>query len=252
MARYKTGKKPPLWHPKTLLMSKYTQKNGSPLPPAEKVYTEYLIPPATIGMFLNDQLSCCLAAYACHHLMNITAHTGKMIVPTNDDCQKFYSAFSGYVPGDPSTDNGGYFTDMYDEWQTNGLCGVKISGWVQIDTKDLAKRMQAIRLFLGCGVGVLLPPSAESQFEANHAWTMAPGDVPTDGHAVLESGEGADGHNFGSWGFGAVKADNNWDMNCADEVYVPLTPLLISRANDLAPASLDWDTLVADLAALKA
>jgi hypothetical protein len=254
--RFKTGKKRPKWHP-CLMLSKYTQDaSGAQLPPAQKIYLEYKIDPTKIQMFLNDRLSCCLAAYAGHHLQLITAHTGTMISPEDSDIEKFYSAFSGYDPsqtdaaGNNPTDNGGYFADMYAEWQKNGLCGFKIDGWAHIDTKDLAKRKQAIRLFLGCGVGVQLPNSAQDEFQASHSWTMQPGDVPTDGHAILESGEGARGHNFASWGCGAVKADNNWDLQCTDEVYVPLTKAIISRANDVAPKSLNYDLLVADMAAL--
>jgi len=252
LAKYKGGKLPPKWHPKTLCMKKYTQKGGVLLPAPEKIYLEYKIPPNAIGMMKNDQLSCCLAAYAGHALMLITGHVGAPLIPTDGEIVDFYSAFSGYVPGDPSTDNGGYFTDMYNEWQTNGLCGFKIDAWAQIDTKDLATRMVAIRLFLGVGVGVQLPASAETQFDADETWSMQPGDVPTDGHAILEAGEGSAGHNFETWGYGAQKADNNWDLQCTDEVYVPLTKAVISAANDVAPDSLDYDTLLADFEAIKA
>src|ERR1700722_3182140 len=249
---FKTGKKAPKWHPKTLMLSKYTQKGGVMLPPPEKIYLEYKIPPTTIGMGLNDQLSDCLAAYAAHHLQVITGHVGTAVFAEDSEIQAFYSAFSGYVPGDPSTDNGGYFVDMYNCWQTRGLAGFKIDGWAQIDTKDYAKREIAIRLFVDCGVGVQLPASAQTECEAGQDWTMQPGDVPKDGHAILESGEGAKGHNFATWGKGDQKADNNWDLQCTDEVYVPLTKAVISAANDVAPQSLDYDALVADLAALKA
>jgi hypothetical protein len=232
--------------------------SGAQLPPAEKIYLEYKIDPKKIGMFLNDRLSDCLAAYAGHHLQLITAHLGKMIAPEDKDIEKFYSAFSGYDPsqtdssGYNPTDNGGYFVDMYAEWQKNGLCGFKIDGWAQIDTKDRVKREQAIRLFLGCGIGVQLPASAQDEFFANKTWTMKTNDVPIDGHAVLESGEGSKGHNFATWGKGDQKADNNWDLNCTDEVYVPLTKAIISRANDIAPKSLNYDVLVADMNALRA
>lgn len=249
--RYRLGKKPPKWDARTLLMSKYTQKDGVLLPPPEKVYLEYKIPPASIGMFGNDHLSNCLAAYAAHHLMLITAHVGRLFVPELTDVIKFYSAFSGYVPGDSSTDNGGYFTDMYAEWQTNGLCGYKIDAWAQIDTKDFAKRQQAIRLFLGCGVGVQLPVSAQAQFAAGQDWSVVPGDAIEGGHAILEAGEGAAGHDYETWGKGDQKASNAWDLQYVDEVYVPLTKLIVSAANDIAPKSLDYDTLVADMNALK-
>jgi hypothetical protein len=248
----KLGKKPPKWNRKTLMLSKYMQdESGYPLPPPEKIYLEYKIPPATIGMYGNDVLSCCLAAYAAHHLMLITAHVGKLFVPDPADVIKFYSAFSGYIPGDPSTDNGGYFTDMYNEWQKNGLCGYKIDGWAQIDTKDYVKRGQAIRLFLGCGVGVNLPYSAQGQFSEGKSWEVVKKSPIEGGHAILESGEGKFGHNYETWGKGDQKASNAWDLAFVDEVYVPLTKLVISAANDIAPKSLNWGALNSDLAQLR-
>jgi hypothetical protein len=256
---FKLGKKDPKWHPRTLMASKYTQDaTGAQLPPPEKIYLEYKTDPSNIGMYLNDRLSCCLAAYAGHHLQVITAHTGTIIVPDDDDIEKFYAGFSGYDPsqtdsqGNNPTDNGGYFTDMYAYWQKYGLCGFKIDAWMQIDTKDLAKRMIAIRLFLGCGVGVQLLSEAQNQFSAGQEWSVVPGDESEGGHAILESGEGARGHNFATWGKGDQKATNEWDLACTDEVYVPLTKALISAANDVAPKSLDYDTLIADMKALAA
>lgn len=251
--RFKLGKRLPKWHAGTLNLGKYMQDTaGNPLPPAEKVYLEYKIPPNSIGMYGNDELSDCLAAYAAHHLMLITAHTGTLFVPDPNDVIKFYSAFSGYVPGDPSTDNGGYFTDMYAEWQKNGLCGYKIDAWAQIPTKDFVKRQQAIRLFLGCGIGVQLPDSAQTQFSAGQNWEVVANDSIEGGHAILESGEGSLGHNYETWGKGDQKASNAWDLQYVDEVYVPLTNLIVSAANDIAPKSLDYDMLVADMNALKA
>jgi hypothetical protein len=248
----KLGKKPPKWHPKTLLMSKYEQKDGVLLPPAEKIYLEYKIPNDMFGMYGNDELSDCLAAYAAHHLMVITSHVGNIVIPEMADVEKFYSAFSGYVPGDPSTDNGGYFTDMYNIWQTQGLGGFKIDAWAKIDTKDQVKRAQAIRLFLGCGVGVQLPQSAMDQFQAKQNWEYVATSPVVGGHAILEDGKGSEGHNFGTWGKGDQKASNAWDLNYTDEVYVPITKALISAANDIAPKSLDYDTLLADVNALAA
>jgi hypothetical protein len=258
VTRFKLGKNDPKWHPATLMMSKYTQNAaGAQLPAPEKIYLEYKTDPSKIGMYLNDRLSCCVAAYAGHHMQIITGHTGTIIVPDDADIEKFYEA-SGYDPsqtdaqGNNPTDNGWYFTDMYAEWQKNGLCGFKIDAWAQIDTKDLAKRQIAIRLFLGCGVGVQLPVGAQTQFQAGQGWDVAPDDTPEGGHAILESGEGARGHNFATWGKGDQKATNAWDLAYTDEVYVPLTKKVISAANDVAPKSLNYDLLVADMAALGA
>jgi hypothetical protein len=257
--RYKLGKKDPKWSPKILRFGDFIQLDQTPLVPPEKTYLEYKIPPDQIGMFGNDTMSDCLAAYWAHHLMLITAHTAKPFVPEVADVVKLYSAFTGYDPrqtdsdGNNPTDNGGTFTDLYNYLQTTGFCGRKILGWVSINPANRLHRQLATWLFLGCGVGIQCPSNAQDQFAAKQPFEAVDNDGgPAGGHAIFESGDGALGHNYETWGFGAQKGSNAWDRKYVDEVYAVLTDDVIERATGLARSVLNVDKLLGVLKGMAA
>ncbi|MGC1581322.1 MAG: hypothetical protein WA766_07555, partial [Candidatus Acidiferrales bacterium] len=101
----KFGKLAPKYNKKTLNLRKYLL--GSPLPTAPtKLWREYKVPPSGWGMMENDQLGDCTCAAIGHMVMLMTAHTGTMVTPTDDEVLAVYEAVGNYVPGDPSTDNG--------------------------------------------------------------------------------------------------------------------------------------------------
>jgi hypothetical protein len=247
---FKLGKLAPKFNRKTLRFSSFLRATALPAPP-EKAFWEYKIPPKTIGMFLNDQIGDCTCAEVAHHIMLMTAHTGTMVVPTDDEVQAMYSAISGYVPGDESTDTGCAITDVLDYWQTTGLAGHKIDGWASIDPANRAHRNLATDLFGGCSVGVQLPNAAQSQFSASQTWAVVDGDEIEGGHCIMESGYGSDGRNFETWGFGAQKATNEWDDTYVDECYVPLSHDWIDAASGLSPSAMNFGALQDALSALK-
>jgi hypothetical protein len=248
--KFKLGKKAPKRNAQTICMSRYFAATDDLPAPAAKVAWEYKVDPATIGMYGNDELSDCLAAYWAHHLMLITAHTGTAFVPDPADVVKLYSGFTGYVPGDPSTDNGGTFSDLYAYLKSTGFCGRKITAFGAVDIHNPDHMALAMQIFIGMGVGVQLPSSAQGQFSAGQDWTVVPNSPIEGGHALLQSGRGSAGKNYASWGKGDVKAPDPWTDTYCDEAWVPLTPEIISVANDLSPTGLDWDALVADVPAL--
>jgi hypothetical protein len=181
---YKLGKLAPKKNKKTLMFAKFLPKIALPAPP-EKAFWEYRIPPATIGMFLNDEIGDCTIAEVAHHIMLMTAHTGTMVVPTDDEVQAMYSAISGYVPGNESTDTGCAITDVLNYWQTKGLAGHKIDGWASLDPANIAQRNLATYLFGGCSVGIQCPASAQTQFSAGQTWSVVPGDTIQGGHCIM-------------------------------------------------------------------
>src|SRR5271170_7246647 len=103
---YKLGKRPAHIDSRTLKLSNYLQTLAPPPPSQDwtaavkKDYFEW-------GMMLNDSLGCCTMAAAGHMEMEWSANAGKpIIMPTDAQIETGYSAVGGYVPGDPSTDNG--------------------------------------------------------------------------------------------------------------------------------------------------
>lgn len=249
---YKLGKLAPKFHPKTLDLSKFL-KSDAPLPDPGKIYLEYKIPPDQIGMFGNDQFGDCTCAMVAHWLMVITAHTGTLVLPTEDEVIGMYEAVCpGFDPDTDANDNGAAITDVLDYWNQVGLSGHKIDGWAQIATGDVLAQRQALYAFLGIGTGVQLPAIAQTQFSAGEAWDVVPNDGGIEGgHAILETGAGSEGVNFQSWGKGDVKATAAWNALYPDERYIALTHDLIEFASQRSPFGFDYPALQNALQALK-
>jgi hypothetical protein len=258
MPTYKLGKLAPKFNPKTLKFSAYLNRQTPLMPPPEKNFWEYKIPPATIGMYLNDEIGDCTIAEVAHHIMLLSAHTGTMVVITDAQVQAMYSAISGYDPsqtdasGNNPTDTGCAITDVLAYWQNTGLAGHKIDGWVSINPTNLNHRNLATYLFGGCSVGVQLPAAAQTQFSNGQEWFPVAGDQIEGGHCIMESGYGSAGRNFETWGKGDQKATNAWDQLYVDEVYCVLSKDWINIASGLAPNALNYAALQTDLQAVKA
>lgn len=63
-------------------------------------------------MWLNDQLSNCVIASMLGQMTTWAAQTGTPFLATDADALAGYEKFGGYVPGDPSTDNGVVMLDV--------------------------------------------------------------------------------------------------------------------------------------------
>jgi hypothetical protein len=249
---YKLGKLAPRKNPKTLKLSKYLLATAPPAPP-EKTYWEYLIPPATIGMYGNDTIGDCTCAAVAHMVMLFTAHTGKMFAPEVADVIAMYSAISGYDPATGANDNGCAITDVLNYWQTTGLSGHKILGWASIAPTNRVQRQQGVYIFGACNIGVQLPALAQTQFSDDETWDVAENDGGIEGgHCIVQTGYGAEGINVQTWGKGDQKATNAWDTMYTDESYVVITQDWVNEATGLAPNALNMDALVADLKAMGA
>lgn len=255
--RYKLGKLAPKRNKKTLSFAKFMRVPVLPAPP-EKNYWEYKINPATIGMYGNDQVGDCTCAEVAHHLMLMTAHTGTMFTPDPAEVIKMYSAISGYDPtqtdsnGNNPTDTGCAITDVMAYMVTTGLQGHKYDGWASIDPSNQAHRQLAVYLFGGTNVGVQLPQSAQDQFSAGETWEPGGDDTIEGGHCILQSGYGAEGVNFETWGKGDQKATNAWDSQFVDECYVPLSKDWVNVATELAPSAMNYAALQTILSEIKA
>lgn len=247
---FKLGKLAPKYNPKTLKFTKYLSP-AIPSPP-EKVYREYKIADADWGMFGNDTVGDCTCAAIAHMLMLFTAHTGKIVVPTLDDVIKLYTAVSGYIPGDDSTDNGTAITDVLNYWQTFGLAGHKILGWAQINNGSTLRRAQGVWLFGALDVGVQLPDSAEDQFAQGKDFEIVPKAKIVGGHSIIQPGYGHLGDDFVTWGKGYQKASRQWTNRYMDEAYIVITEDWINEASGLAPNGFNIDELRADLKAIAA
>lgn len=242
----KLGKLAPKYHPKTLLLSKYVLADAPPPPPA-KVFWEYKFDPSKIGMQANDRIGNCTCAAVAHYITLATAHTGKPVVPEVGDVIEMYSNITGYNPITGANDNGAAITDVLNYWQTKGLAGHKILAWAKLDYTNPLSLKRGIYIFGANDVGVQLPESAQEQFGRGENWEVIPNSPIEGGHCVLQSGFGAEGSNYQTWGKGDQKASNEWSALYLDEAYCVITSEWLNNATGLAPNQLNMDALVADL-----
>jgi hypothetical protein len=136
-------------------------------------------------MYANDTIGDCTAADTAHTLMIRSANVGQIIVPTLDDVIEFYSATSGYVNGDPTTDTGADVTAVCQYLVSNGFVGHKADAVGTIDPQNLDHMKWCVQLFGSCRIGLNFPGYAEDQFLSNQTWDVSSsGDQSTEGHDV--------------------------------------------------------------------
>lgn len=103
----------------------------------------------------------------------------------------------GYIPGDPTSDNGVYALDVFKRWRRDGLFGRKIDAFAQVDYFDRDQTQAASFALGGTFLCLNLPKrvKAGSIYEAD-VWEVADDDGgPLGGHMVLLQGDSGN-----SWG----------------------------------------------------
>jgi hypothetical protein len=246
----KLGKLAPRHNDKTLRLRTYLGIDVPP-PPPEKVFREYKIPADAWGMFGNDTIGDCTCAAVAHMIMLFTAHTGTLVTPDPSDIITAYSAITGFDPLTGANDNGAALTDVLEYWQTTGIAGHRILGWVQINHASHLRRQQGIHIFGANDVGVNLPQSAMDQFTNGQTF-----DVPREGqsdggiiggHCIVEAGYGSGGSDFITWGKGDQKGTYRWSDLYLDEAYCVITQDWLNEASGLTPSGFNLDQLTKDL-----
>jgi hypothetical protein len=245
------GKAPPRHDARTLRMARYLTATLPPAPPAV-TYSDKL---SAIGMMLNDQLGDCTCAAMGHAVQVWTACNGAEVTVSDADVQAAYVGACGYVPGDPSTDNGGVEIDVLNYFRQTGIGGHKIAAFVALDVKNREHVKLAVDLFGGAYIGVALPNSAKNQDVWSVAISGDQGDITPGswgGHAIYVVDYDADGITVITWGQKKKATWAWWDVYC-DEAYA-----LISQQDwtngviGLAPSGIDFAALQADLTAVSA
>lgn len=242
---FKLGKLPPKKNLKTLAMSTFAPV---PLPtPPSKTYWEYKV--KNWPMYLNDTLGCCVFAAGGHMEQNWSAHAGTEIVPVDQDILSAYESVGGYVPGNPSTDNGAAITDFLNYWKTKGFANRKILGWISVPLNFQAIR-QAVYLFGSVDIGINVPSSAMDQFSAGQPWDVVDPDGGIEGgHSIPVMGYGSQGMACITWGKIQYMSNDFFTTYC-DEAYAVVTQDWINQATGKNYSGFDLATLQADLKAL--
>ena len=251
----KLGKKAPRFDPRTLRLAKYTAALNPP--PAFCNWTKKI---TSWPMMLNDQLGDCTCACAGHMIEQWTGelNAGRAITPPDSAILTTYEAVGGYVPGDPSTDNGAVILDVLNYWRKTGIGGSapeaynhRILAFASLEPNNHVDVMDSIYIFGNSYIGVQLPLSAQGA----SIWEVPPGGATGNGapgswggHAVPIVAYDARGLTVVTWGQLMRMTWPFLDAYC-DEAYAVLSTDWLS-ARGLSLPGFDRAQLEKDLAAI--
>lgn len=168
-------------HPR-LTVEDYIDFSALPAPPA---LIDWCSKVTTWPMYLNDQLGDCTCATVGHEIQAFSAYGNTEVTVTDNDVLALYEAVGGYVPGDPSTDNGCVIQDILAYWAANPVGGHEIYAYAQIqDLTNLTQVAQILDLFGTVYLGINVPQSAMTQFNAGQPWSNVGDTDILGGHAI--------------------------------------------------------------------
>jgi hypothetical protein len=175
-----------------------------------------------IGILGNNKCGCCVFSTMAHLVQAMQRGLGNPESKfTEDNVISDYSQVTGYVPGQPKTDNGTYMRDAASYWRQNGVIdgdGVrhKITAYVDIKL-DPEQLIQACHDLGGIALGLKLPQSAVDQFKQGRAWTVPYKKELAGGHAVALLGRNRDGNAIIATWDGITAATPEFLREFADE-----------------------------------
>lgn len=226
-----------------------------PAPPASCDYSKPALP-ILRDVMGNDQLGCCVIAAGYHGEGIVTANAGTGYHATLAQIIADYHAIGGYVPGNPSTDQGSDPSIAIQYWTTHGFAnGTKLLGSLNVDCTNKTQVMQAIYLGEKLFIGLDLPdkwvnsmPNADG-----FIWDVASPN-PNNGHMIKAYGYNATGVLIDTWG---LLGTLTWKAlallgapSAGGEVHLLITPDIIAKGQTKAPNGFDWTTLVSDFDAM--
>jgi hypothetical protein len=209
-------------------------------------------------MYGNDTLGDCVIAGMAHVVGVLTSNAGDPFLYTADQITALYSAIGGYVPGDPSTDNGCDEVTALNYWQSTGAPAGshRITGYVSVNPADPEEYRTALWLFENLFFGLELPDAWVNPFPAatGFTWDVAGAADPANGHCVIGCGYGSRGVIIDTWGMAGVMTDAAIAEYCAEAnggaIYAVLSQDAILKAHTKAPNGFDWTQLQADFQAI--
>jgi hypothetical protein len=129
----------------------------------------------------------CVWAGAAHEHRLINKIVKQVDVPfTGKEVIADYSAATGYVLDNPSTDNGTDVHAALDYRRKTGIADANgtrhlIGAYVSLDPKNWDHLRQATYIFGAVGIGFSFPNSGWAQFHAGQPWDVVPNDGGNDG-----------------------------------------------------------------------
>lgn len=249
---FKLGRKRPVARCPRFSLYNYLMR-GIPPPPPTCSYAKDAST-ALSDVYENDKLGDCVIAGIAHVVGVLTANAGTPFIYTDQQIIALYSAIGGYVPGDPSTDQGCDEQTALNYWENNGAPAGehKIAGWLRVNAADPTEYRTALWLFENLYFGLELPdawinPMPEA---SGFVWDAAGPPDANNGHCVAGVGYTAAGVTIDTWGMTGLitnAAIDKYATSTANgELYTVVSQDSLNKATQKAPNGFDWSQLIAD------
>lgn len=232
-------------------MSNYLRASLS-APPVACDYTPKAAQ-ALAQLYLNDQLGDCVIAGSYHIVGVETGNAGDIFIATSAQITKDYSAIGGYVPGDPSTDNGCDEVTANNYYVANGYAdGTKPLGFITVDPTNQTEVQQSIYLFEDNMFGVELPDAWVNPMPSapGFVWDVAGDPDPENGHCFVGVGYSSVGVLISTWGmigtitWAAIAKYASQSAN--GQLFTIITPDQLTKGQAKAPNGVAWTDLISD------
>ena len=200
--------------------------------------------------FLNTQLGDCVIA-AMMRLLGVWSGLANppALIATDDQVVQWYGTIGGYVPGDPSTDNGCDPQTALQTWMgaPSPAGGSAILGWIAVDATQPTLVQEAIYLLEGALAFGGIPDSYVDVGQ-NFVWSdTTPNQA--NGHEFPLLGYGPSGVEVDSWGMTGTFTTAAMASICNNTnnggILLPVSQDIVNKASDKSPGGIDWPSLVA-------
>ena len=250
---HKLGRKPPDYTKARLWAEDYFTDEA--LPPS-KPNVDYCTEVASWPMYMNDTLGDCTCAGIGHAIGAWSQYVaGSEATFTDNAIEALYSAVSGYIPGNESTDNGATLQSVLAYMQSTGITDTNgknhtVQAFAQLKETTFAQLDVALQLFGTVYLGINCPQSAEDQFEQG-LWTYVKGSPILGGHCIVLqqiANRPVGDYTIITWG-AKVNATKQFMSTYLEEAWVPLSPDWLNAQGDTI-TGLDVAQLTTDMQAL--
>ncbi len=257
----KFGRTRPVARTPRLRLRDYLQASLA-APPGSTDYSAKALPSLN-NIYQNDVLGCCVISSGYHVVGVETGNAGDLFVATTNsqnvvgtDITIDYGAIGGYVPNNPSTDNGCNEDTALNYWQQHGFRnGKKLLGSINVDPTNKTEIMQCLYLFENLILCLELPDTYVNPFPSANGFTWDTGTPdPNNGHSIMAYGYNSTGVLIDTWGllgtmtWAAVaelcSASNGGSLNAV------ITDMQLAAGAAKAPNGVAWHDLVSDFDSL--
>jgi len=257
--QFRLGRRRPVARCRALALGNYLMRSYAP-PPATADWTAAAAA-ALAKVYLNDRLGDCVIAWGGHLEGVLTGNAaGAPIIYTDAQIEGVYSAVGGYVPGDPSTDDGCDEETFLNYIQASGFAGgTKIDAWIRVNAADPQEVRAAIDLFGAITITMELPDAwldNDMPTGPGFTWDVAGDSDPENGHCVGSASYQPGKVGLSTWGMYGWLTDAALAAYAVPRAgggcYVVLSEDWINKTSRDAPPGFDFSQLQADIASMAA